>query len=108
VQRVYDNHRTDGLEIVGISFDWDVDDSRNGQPQKSLEQFNTFLSNRGISWPQFYDGKGWESRYKILYHVNSIPRTIVLGCDGRIALDSVDEKKLESVVQRLLKECTAG
>ena len=58
IVRTYARFREQGLEIVGISLDY------AGQRQLVAQ----FTKSKGMSWPQIYDGKGWDVDLAKLQH----------------------------------------
>lgn len=69
----YKKYRTDGFNIIGVSLDSDRD-----QLESFLKKMN------GMTWPQYFDGKGWENTLAVKYGVQAIPFTILIGPDGKI------------------------
>jgi len=61
-----------GLQIIGVSLDEDA--SRMASTAKQL----------GFDWPQYFDGKVWKTEPLNKWGVDSIPRTFIIGPDGKI------------------------
>jgi thiol-disulfide isomerase/thioredoxin len=61
IQKLDQTYRTSGLVILGVSLDRDRQAMAN------------FLIKKGISWPIYFDGKGWNSTYAVQYSVRQIP-----------------------------------
>jgi thiol-disulfide isomerase/thioredoxin len=68
-----DTYRPQGLQIIGISLD--EDEGRMTTTAKQL----------GFDWPQYFDGKVWGNALLRKWGVDSIPRTFIIGPDGKIA-----------------------
>jgi thiol-disulfide isomerase/thioredoxin len=86
----YNKFHDQGFEIVGISFDDD----------KAARE--TFVKERELVWPQFFDGNGWENQCGKKYSINSIPSMWLVDKDGRIA-DFNAQTDLPSKIEKLLK-----
>jgi thiol-disulfide isomerase/thioredoxin len=90
VLAAYEKHHAAGFEIIGISLDSD---------QKKLE---TFIKQKNMTWPQFFDGKGWENKLGQKYGVNSIPATYLLDGEGKILGSNLRGEALEAAVAQAL------
>ncbi len=73
LQAAYAKYHAQGLEVVGISLDEDK------------TALTSFLKERKLTWPQVFDGGGWQSAVPEIYGVQAIPFLLVVGKDGRIA-----------------------
>jgi len=92
VIRVYGEFQKKGFEIIGISLDSDE------------AQFQNFIKDNKMSWPQIYEGKGWGSGIGQLYAVSSIPATYLIDKKGKIRFKNVRGEKLKQAVQQLVTE----
>ncbi len=92
VIRTYDEFHKKGFEIIGISLDSDK------------AQFQNFIKDNKMSWPQVYDGRGWRSGIGQLYAVNSIPATYLIDKQGKIRFKNVRGGKLRETVMQLINE----
>ncbi len=61
-----------GLQIIGINLDEDQ------------ARMTTVTKQIGFDWPQYFDGKGWGNQLLKPWGVDSIPRTFIIGPDGKI------------------------
>jgi len=55
-----------------------------------------------MTWPQFYDGKGWENEFGQQFNIHSIPAMWLIGKDGSLA-DADARADLDSKVAKLLE-----
>jgi hypothetical protein len=55
-----------------------------------------------MTWPQIYDGKGWQSELAGRYAVTGIPATFLLDKQGKIRYKNVRGDKLRIAVEELL------
>jgi len=61
-----------GVQIIGVSLDSD---------RGSLSKF---VRKHKLTWPQYYDGRGWKNKLAKAWGVNSIPRIFLLSPDGEV------------------------
>lgn len=87
VQKVYAAYHDKGFDIIGVSLDKDKD------------KLTSFLKEKDMTWPQYFDGKGWENEVSTKYGVNSIPATYLLGKDGKIIGKDLRGDALEAAVK---------
>jgi peroxiredoxin len=90
VLKTYGKYHDKGFEIIGISLD---------QDQKQLE---SFVKDKKMTWPQFFDGKGWQNKLAQKYGVNSIPATYLLDGDGKIIAKDLRGEELEAAIAKAL------
>jgi len=86
VIKVYEKYHDKGFEIIGISLD------------KDKEKLTSFLKEQKMTWPQYFDGKGWQNEVSTKYGVNSIPATYLLDKDGKIIAKGLRGEALEAAV----------
>jgi thiol-disulfide isomerase/thioredoxin len=80
----YQKYHDKGFEIVGVSLDQDKD------------ALLTFTAQNGMTWPQFFDGQGWDNAIAKANGVRSIPAMWLIGKDGRIITrDARDDLEVE-------------
>lgn len=92
VKKIYKEFNSKGFEILGISLD------------ESSAKFRSYVEEQGITWPQIFDGKGWNSEVGKSYAVSSIPATFLLDRRGRIRYRDLRGKDLRTAVESLLEE----
>lgn len=90
----YTKYQKQGFEVLGISLD-------NANAQAALTQF---IKENKMPWRQIYEGKGWEGTISSQYQIRSIPFTLLLGRDGRIAAVNVRGATLEPAIQQALTQ----
>jgi thiol-disulfide isomerase/thioredoxin len=91
IKKLDQTYRASGLVILGISLDRD-----------RLAMAN-FLAKKAITWPNYYDGKGWDNSFAVQYSVRQIPETWIINKEGMVETTSADASDLDAIVQRLLK-----
>ncbi len=96
MKELYAKYHNQGVEFIGVSLDQPVEEG-------GLDDLKKFVRKNGITWPQYYQGKGWESTFSTSWSIHAIPRVFVVDQAGN--LYSADaEDKLETIIPALLKE----
>jgi thiol-disulfide isomerase/thioredoxin len=91
VKAAYDKLHGSGFEIIGLSFD---------QSKAKLDQF---VADKGLPWPQYFDGAGWKNKYGSLFGIHSIPTMWLVDKQG-VLRDVNARDGLESKVAALLAQ----
>jgi thiol-disulfide isomerase/thioredoxin len=89
VLKAYTELRPKGFEIIGISLDSD---------KSKLE---AFVKERGMEWPQFFDGQGWKNEISSKYGINSIPAMWLVNKKGIVVSTSARGDLAENVTKLL-------
>ena len=85
----YEKYHRQGFEIVGISLD---------QDQAKL---TAFLKEKGMTWAQYFDGKGWQNKLAAQYGIQSIPATFLLDGEGNIVAKNLRDAQCSEPLPRL-------
>ena len=96
MKELYAKYKDKGVEFIGVSLD---------QPKEEggLDKLKKFVAEEKIAWPQYYQGKGWDSEFSVSWGINSIPCVFVVDTEGKLA--SVEARgKLEAMIPELLEE----
>jgi hypothetical protein len=91
VKKTYSKHHPKGFEIVGISLDKD---------KSALEEF---VHENEMTWPQYFDGKGWGNKIARDFNISAIPSMFLVDKKGVLRDLSVRED-LDEKVAKLLAE----
>jgi thiol-disulfide isomerase/thioredoxin len=91
VKAAYEKLHGQGFEIVGISFD------------ESKDKLADFVQDKGLAWPQYFDGKGWGNKFGQEFGINSIPSMWLIDKHGNLC-DQNARGALEEKVSKLLAE----
>jgi len=91
VKATYEKLHSKGFEIVGISLD---------QDKAALQ---SFVKKHGMTWPQYFDGKGWKNSISTKFGINSIPQMWLVDKKGNL-VDMKGRENLEAKVEKLLAE----
>lgn len=91
VIKAYKELHPKGFEIVGISLDSDK------------AELEAFVKEKGMEWPQYFDGKGWQNEISSRYGINSIPAMWLVDKKGMVVSTNA-RGGLEEKVAKLLAE----
>ncbi len=92
VVKTYEKYHDKGFEIIGISLDEDKD------------SLTTFIKEKGMTWPQICDGKGFEGQLPTQYGVDRMPTTFLLDKEGKLIDLDLRGDELEAAVSKALDE----
>jgi len=88
VIKTYEKYHDKGFEIIGVSLD------------KDKEKLTAFLKENKMTWPQYFDGRGWQNEVSSKCGVNSIPSTYLLDKEGKIIAKGLRGEALEAAVAK--------
>lgn len=86
----YRKYQASGFEIIGISLD------------SNQAKLVNFTRTQGMTWPQYFDGQGWDNKLAGKYGVRSIPMTYLLDKRGRIVAKSLRGREVGEAVAKAL------
>ncbi len=93
--KAYEKFKDRGFAVQGVTLD-----------KENVEKLiNDTMAKQGMTWPQVYDGKGWQAAIAQLYAVNSIPATFLVDGDtGEILASggSLRGASLEKTIEEAL------
>ena len=87
---LYSKYHDKGFETIGISLD------------NEIESLKNFVKEKGIAWPQSFDGKGWQNKYVKEFDVKGIPTMLLIDKDGKLS-DLNGRQDTEAKIIELLK-----
>jgi len=91
VVAAYQKYHAKGFEIVGISLD------------QSKADMLRVTAQKGMTWPQYFDGKQWDNAISASFRIHSIPTMWLVNKNGVVA-NSNAGPNLEGEIERLLAE----
>jgi thiol-disulfide isomerase/thioredoxin len=91
VKAAYEKFHGRGFDVVAISLD---------DKESALRRF---IQEKGLPWPQYFDGKGWENRFAVQYGIFSIPTMWLVDKRGKL-WDTNAGADLARRVEALLNE----
>jgi thiol-disulfide isomerase/thioredoxin len=99
MKELYAKYRDQGVEFIGVSLDKPKD-------QGGLDKLKKFVAEKEIAWPQYYQGKGWESEFSTKWGINEIPCVFVVDTGGKLC--SIEaHNRLEEMILELLGKIKA-
>jgi peroxiredoxin len=90
VLATYGKYHDKGFEIIGVSLDEDQ------------AKLGGFIKSMNMTWPQLFDGKGWQNKLAVKYGIESIPATYLLDGEGKIIGKDLRGEELQAAVARAL------
>jgi thiol-disulfide isomerase/thioredoxin len=90
VVAIYKKYHDQGFEVVGISLDHDKSAMLN------------YMDQHGMTWPQYFDGGGWDNQISSSLGVQEIPTMVLFGKDGRPIRS--DGRSLDDAIASALKK----
>ncbi len=89
-------YRPEEFMILGISLDT--------FERMPLDQFRRWLTENGMTWPQIYEGPGWDGAIARLYGIPAIPFPVLLDAAGNVAAagEGARGEKLKAKVRELI------
>lgn len=100
MKKLYAEYKDKGVEFIGVSLDAPPDEG-------GFDALKKYVADNEISWPQYYQGKAWESDFSASWGINAIPAVFVVAPDG--SLHSTQARgKLEQLIPDLLKKAGAA
>jgi len=94
MKEIYAKYKDRGVEFIGISLDEPED-------KGGLTKLKAFVAKEQIPWPQYYQGKGWQSEFSMSWGINSIPALFVVDQKGNLYSANARGKVAE-IVEKLL------
>jgi peroxiredoxin len=86
VLAAYEKHHARGFDILGLSLDQDE------------QKLRAFITDRKMTWQQYFDGKVWENKLAQKYGVVGIPATYLLDGNGVIIGKDLRGDELDKAV----------
>lgn len=89
VKEVYEKYNKKGFEVIGISLD----------AEKS--RLDAYVKKNGLSWPQYFDGKGWKNDIAAKLGITSLPTVYLIDRDGAIFTKDGRAEELDEAMKIL-------
>lgn len=86
----YKKYHSKGFEIIGISFD------------KDIEAVKKFVKEKGMAWPQYADGKFWDNDWGIYFGIQQLPTMWLVDKDGKVVDKELQGPELADKIAKLL------
>jgi thiol-disulfide isomerase/thioredoxin len=93
---LYAQYHDKGVEFIGVSLD-------KPKEEGGLDKLKEYVAKNEIKWPQYYQGKHWESEFSLSWGIQAIPAMFVVDTEGNLA--STDARgKLETLIPEMLQK----
>lgn len=94
MKKTYEQYKAKGVEFIGVSLD---------EPETSggLTKLKAFVKDNQIPWPQYYQGKQWESEFSRGWGITGIPANFLIDADGKLA-NTQARGKLDQLIPELI------
>ena len=100
VVKAYESFHAKGFEILGVTLD----------NKDAVEKIRSTEKDKGMAWPQIYDGGGWKAAIAVQFSIHSIPAAfLVNGSTGEIlaAGDEIRGENLAKAIEAALAKINA-
>jgi thiol-disulfide isomerase/thioredoxin len=81
-----------GMQVIGVSLDQD------------RARLDKVVKEKGFTWPQYFDGKGWENDLWLKWGEESVPFTVILSPQGEVIWKGTPGPELKGVIEKAFKE----
>ncbi len=99
VRSAYRRFNDSGFQVVGVS----LDKLEDGEVHEAARlRVATFMQENGMDWPSQFDGLGWKNACAKQLGVRSIPASLLLDREGRVAALDVRGEAIATEVEHLL------
>ena len=88
VVRLYNQYKSKGFNILGVSLDEDKGD------------WQAAVAKDNLTWQQVSDLKKWDGATARLYHIEAIPSNFILDPQGNIVAKNITGKNLEEFLNK--------
>ena len=88
IASLYQTYHPQGFEIIGVSLDTD----RNA--------LVNYTQQMGITWPECFDGQGWDNQIAKKYGISAIPMTYLLDRNGVIIGKDLRGNSLNAALEK--------
>lgn len=90
VKKIWSKYNGKQFVMIGVNLDRDE------------RAFKSYMKEQGITWPQFFDGGGWNNKIARLYGVRAIPYAVLIDQDGVVKATGLRGPRLSSKIGDLL------
>lgn len=91
---LYARYHAQGLDVIGVNLD-------DPEPDGGLAKMKAFVADNHLPWPQYYQGKGWDSEFSSSYGIDQLPAMFLVAPDGTLLTTDAD-KDLDTLIAKHL------
>jgi peroxiredoxin len=84
----YQKYHSQGFDIIGVSLD------------EGRQKMANFTKENNMTWPQYFDGQGWENELATKYAIRAIPMNYLLDSNGVIIAKDLRGEALTQAVEK--------
>jgi tetratricopeptide (TPR) repeat protein len=92
IRKIWKKYGGDQFVIIGINLD------------RNRRDFDQYVKEEAVVWPQYFDGHIWDNKISLLYHVNAIPHSVLIDREGVIREIGLRGGRLSNAIGELLKK----
>jgi hypothetical protein len=92
IKALHATYSRDGVTILGVGTD------------QNVELADRTIKDKGMTWPQIVDPKGFDADIPVAYHVMGTPTLFVLDRTGRIVARPESAKQFDDLVRAELSK----
>ncbi|MEW6128437.1 MAG: thioredoxin-like domain-containing protein [Acidobacteriota bacterium] len=92
VKATWEKYKNDNFVIIGISLD------------RNKKAFDQYVKTEGLTWPQYFEGTGWDNKIVELYGVHAIPYTVLIDQRGVIRAVGLRGARLYKKIGELIEQ----
>ena len=81
-----------GMQVIGVSLD----------PDRA--KLDKVCKEKGFTWPQYFDGKGWDNEVWKTWGEESVPFTVILSPDGTVIWKGTPGPGLKAEIEKAFRE----
>ncbi|MCK6445323.1 MAG: TlpA family protein disulfide reductase [Planctomycetes bacterium] len=100
MKELYAKFKDQGVEFLGISLD-------KSEAEGGKQALIDVCTSQGLTWPQYYQGKHWESEFSRSWGIRSIPAVFLVDFEGKLVTTQA-RGQLEHLLPRELERAKAA
>jgi thiol-disulfide isomerase/thioredoxin len=99
MKKLYAAYKDKGVEFIGVSLD--APRNEENPERDGLNLLRNWVKDNNVTWPQYYQGNGWQSEFSSGWKINSIPAIFLVDQQGRLHTPNA-RGKLDDLIPELL------
>lgn len=92
VKDCYEKYKSQGFNVVGISLD------------NNLQRWQKAIADKGLTWPQLSDLRGWQNAAAAVYDIHAIPYSLLCDGNGNIVAVNLRGNRLKEKLAEIYGE----
>ena len=99
MKKLYAAYKDKGVEFIGVSLD--APRNEENPARDGLNLLRNWVKDNHVTWPQYYQGNGWQSEFSSGWKINSIPAIFIIDQQGRLHTPNA-RGRLDTLIPQLL------